>query len=129
MAGELLKDFLVREYRDELSEIVSYGCGVGWHGLTYTSDINRFHDQWESEIWDVVNELADDYGESALSFLSGANSVGEVTDLSDIKQLAVFVAVEHLAYVVTEFEPELLNEEEEEKEEDEEGDEKEEDEE
>mgnify|MGYP001367545069 FL=1 len=108
-----LMEHLVSEYRDELPDIARYGCGAGFHGLTYTRDINEFHDKFAAEIWEIVASLADDFGQSVLAFLAGANAVGGVDDLDDIKQLATFIAVEHLANYITECEPSLLDDEDE----------------
>lgn len=50
--------------RDELNDIATHGADTGWGGLTYYRDTDKLYERFGDELWSVLDEIADSFGES-----------------------------------------------------------------
>ena len=95
-----LKDW-VKEQIDEgcftYDDIVSHGCVAGWPYLTYYHDTNLLYDQYDGDIWDLVNEGADSCGKTAMEFIAGWSQQHMVSDAT-FKNNLVWFAVEEICH-------------------------------
>lgn len=88
------------EYRAGLLEDLSqHGCISGMvGGLIYYHETVRFHDDHESEIWDMLEEYRGEFGhETIMEFIATLNGAKNVGDLDQQKNLLAWFAFEETA--------------------------------
>lgn len=79
-----------------VEDIATHGCEGGIGGLIYYTETEAFHDRYQEEIWQLVNEFADDSGQSTLKYLS--NVLGDkVVSVKSLKNYLTWFAVEVVA--------------------------------
>lgn len=93
--------------RESASDIASYGADQGYPHITYYSDTTELYDKYESDIQDMLQELAEGLGESKLSLIQGFNRQDmlqgfyNTLELDDqAKCLLVWFACEELSHKV-----------------------------
>lgn len=52
-------------------DILDNGCVAGWPYLTYYHDTTKLYNEYEDDIWELVNEGADQHGKTAMQFIAG----------------------------------------------------------
>lgn len=80
--------------RDTMADIARYGANNGYSGITYTGEINALYARYESDIFDILTELADN-NDLPMSHLFAWDS------LIQFKQNSVWVAVEYICESLT----------------------------
>lgn len=84
----------------ELKEIITHGCVSGCaSGLIYYQETTAFHDKYEAEIWELINEYAEAEGQTTLEYISGFayNRNNPVYDITQLKNMLAWFAVEEVA--------------------------------
>ena len=82
---------------DQIIDAAQHGADAGWPGFTYYKDTVEFYDDNADDIWELVNEMADDYGEdhtlAMISKFGGAKNVGSD---ETFKNMMSWVALEEV---------------------------------
>jgi len=95
-------DWFVKNLSEYAKDLEYHGAVNGVPGLTYYSETNAVYDQFEEEIFDIVEEYAQDfYGFSGLRLVSNFKSVGSLTTF---KNQMVWLAIEFCAHAHNEME-------------------------
>ena len=90
-----IKDWLLKEEKEEVflvSDISNHGCSGGVCGIIYYSETVRFHDEHEEEIWDLLQEHADQEGLKLVDKLAQVSK--DAGSLTQLKNQLVWWAVE-----------------------------------
>jgi len=94
-----IEQWLLQGEKDDvftIEDVAAHGCEGGVGGLIYYKETEAFHDQHQEEIWQLVNEFAEDSGQSTLKYLS--NVLGDkVTSVTTLKNYLCWFAVEVVA--------------------------------
>ena len=89
--------------RDELDDISTYGAQNGYRGLTYYRDTEELYKTYESDIWGLLADDADNFGsKNLLELISTFNGAKNVDSLSQLTNLLVWYAAEKIAREVIE---------------------------
>jgi len=95
------KEWMAQHYEpEELLDIAHYGANTGWQGLTWTTELWDLYTQYKDEIWEVIAELADEYGVHPLQFLADLLK-DKVQDAGTFHDTIVWLAAEHYANTLT----------------------------
>lgn len=74
---------------------INHGCVSGCIGrLTYYTDTNKFFDDYEEEISDLVYDMAQNMGLSWLEFIASLNGGKDVGSMEQLKNLLAWFAFE-----------------------------------
>jgi len=99
MKKQTVKEWVEEQLKDEvflLEDIVNHGCSGGVSGLIYYNETTKFHDEYENEIWDMLEEDKNNFGHKhileTISSFNGAKNVGSLTQLKNL--LAWYVVEE-----------------------------------
>ena len=89
-----IKKYLKENYeQSELQEIAEGGLEGGVSGFIYYSETIEFYDENEDEIWELLEEDADQYGYKDInSFI--ASFKGDIQSLTQYKNILTWYAVE-----------------------------------
>lgn len=79
---------------DEMRDIAKYGCIGGVNGFIHSSELAAFYDQHEEEIEDILEDLDIEPNDLV--------SDPECWSMQELKERAVWVAVENYCYQKTE---------------------------
>ena len=102
-----IKEWLSKEEKEEvflIKDISKHGCSGGVSGIIYYNETERFHDEHEKEIWDLLYEYAEEEGlklidKIAQIFKQVKTDAGSLTQL---KNQLVWWAVEVRAHEICE---------------------------
>ena len=97
-----ITECLVEYEKQELgliSDIAQHGCKGGVSGLTYYAETESFHEHHQEEIWQLVQEQADEAGiQKGNMLLHISRDPGSLTQLvNDLVWWAVEVRAQELA--------------------------------
>lgn len=53
------------ENPEVLREVTKYGADAGWPGLSYDDDLQKWYDEYQDVIWDIMCQDAEEYGYSS----------------------------------------------------------------
>lgn len=88
-----------------IEEIVKHGCGGGIGGFIYYTETCAFHDEYESEIWDMLHDDAEDQGLTIMELLALFNDQQYVGSMNQFKNMLCWYAVESVAnHIINELE-------------------------
>jgi hypothetical protein len=91
--------------RELVSDIVTCGCNSGISGLIYWGELNDAYDECVDDLWEVMSEIASDFGhKGALSYI--AASKPDIGTDHELKGFIVWCAAEYLAQTVLDEMPE-----------------------
>jgi hypothetical protein len=92
-----IKKYLKENYeQSELQEIAEGGLEGGISGFIYYSETCSFYDENEEEIWELLEDDADQYGYKDInSFI--ATFKGDIQSLTQYKNILTWYAVERQA--------------------------------
>ena len=103
-ANETIRAFLLRGEKEErflISDIAQYGCSNGSISeLIYYEDTVEFYEKHEEEIWDDLNTVAEDLGETIPFMISNWNGCKNITDATTFKNALAWWACENTAYSI-----------------------------
>ena len=96
---EMIIDNADGDYETWLEDLASHGCQSGMvSGLIYYSETSKFHDEFEDEIWNLVDEMKDSMGsKNVLEFIGGLNGAEDVGSMDQLKNLLAWFAFEETA--------------------------------
>lgn len=99
-----IKDYILENYELEvIKDIATHGCSGGIGGLIYYTETVKFHDENEEEIWELLyNEGQGMSFSTTLAFIASLNGSQNVLDITRLKNLLVWYAVEHFARKIVE---------------------------
>ena len=104
MQTQTIKEFLLEGEKEEsflISDISKHGCSGGTISeLIYYDDTVKFHDNHQEEIWDELNNQADDYGYSVLEFIDLLNGGKAVSSMTTLKNLLSWWICEIVAHKI-----------------------------
>lgn len=80
--------------RDTMVDIARYGSNNGYSGITYTGEINALYARYESDIFDILTELADNNDLPMWQLFKWDSLV-------EFKQNSVWIAVEYICDCLT----------------------------
>lgn len=85
--------------KDSARDISRHGADAGWSGITYTSDAVKLFDKFGDEIWDILVQQAEDYGNANVAeMISGFARIDMASSLDSFKNLMVWAVVEKLSH-------------------------------
>ena len=101
MKKETIREFLLKGEKEErflISDVAEHGCSGGTISeLIYYNDTVKFHDKNELEIWDELNTMSEDFGNSPLELIASFNGGDQVYDLRTLKNLLSWWVCEVIA--------------------------------
>ena len=101
MKKETIREFLLKGEKEErflISDVAEHGGSGGTISeLIYYNDTVKFHDKNELEIWDELNTMSEDFGNSTLELIASFNGGDQVDDLRTLKNLLSWWVCEVIA--------------------------------
>jgi hypothetical protein len=98
---QTIREFLLKGEKEErflISDVATHGCGGGTISeLIYYDDTVKFHDKHEAEIWDELNTLAEDLGETIPFMISNFRGCKNISDAATFKNLLSWWVCESIA--------------------------------
>lgn len=80
---------------DEIREAGEHGADAGWPGFTYTSDCVEFYTANRTAIWELAQQMADDFGYKNVPELVASFIRSEMADSPDgFENLLAWFALE-----------------------------------
>lgn len=97
------QDTFEQWFQQNLSEyaedIANHGADGGFPHITYTNEIVEIFNKYEDEIWQMVNDSANEYGAKDIAdFIGSFNRIDMAESFDGFKNLLVWFACEDLAY-------------------------------
>lgn len=80
----------------QIIEAGRYGADAGWPGFTYTRDCAEFYQTNKTNIWNLLNETADDLGEPVLKMIAGFNRADMAYSDDGFENLLAWFALEEV---------------------------------
>jgi hypothetical protein len=101
---EMIIDNADGDYETWLKDLSQHGCVSGMcSGLIYYNETGKFHDEFENEIWKLVDEAKDSMGsKNILEFIGGLNGAENVGSMDQLKNLLAWFAFEEVARTLAE---------------------------
>tara|TARA_R100001132_G_scaffold18659_1_gene16444 strand:+ start:112 stop:447 length:336 start_codon:yes stop_codon:yes gene_type:complete len=96
-----IKDWILNQEQQDIfiiKDISKHGCSGGFGGLIYYNETVRFHDEHEEEIWDLLNEYAEEEGLKLVDKLAQVSK--DAGSLTQLKNQLVWWAVEVRAHEI-----------------------------
>lgn len=90
-----ITDWLQDQEKEEvllIKDVATHGCQGGVPGITYYNETAAFHDKHEEEIWDIINDTAEDSGETPMQVVARVAPLAGV--MISLKNYLVWFAVE-----------------------------------
>ena len=98
---ETIREFLLRGEKEErflISDVATHGCSGGTISeLIYYDDTVKFYDKHEAEIWDELNNTAEDLGETIPFMISNFRGCKNVNSAETFKNLLSWWVCEVIA--------------------------------
>ena len=98
---ETIREFLLRGEKEErflISDVATHGCSGGTISeLIYYDDTVKFYDKHEAEIWDELNNTAEDLGETIPFMISNFRGCKNVSSAETFKNLLSWWVCEVIA--------------------------------
>ena len=99
MTKETIRQWVEDRVKDEdihLEDVIEHGCVSGCvSSLIYYSDTVKFYDKFEDEIWDMLEEDTNQFGnDNILQTISQFNGAKNVGGLDQFKNLLAWYSVE-----------------------------------
>lgn len=95
------KEWFAENLADSAEDIANHGADGGFPHITYTADTVEIYDQYESDIYDMLNEDADSFGHDNVEQLISTFSRSDMLSWPEgRKNLLVWYACERLAHEI-----------------------------
>lgn len=94
---QTIREWIESNYeREEIEAIARHGCITGCAaGLIYYKDTVKFHDDFEDEIWDLLESERENQGyKSIIGMIADFNNLDEVGSMDQFKNMLTWYAVE-----------------------------------
>lgn len=88
-------------YKAVFEDLMRGGCTSGFVSeLIYYSDTVKFYNDYENDIWDLLDEKATEYGQNILGFIASLKGSNDVGSNDQFKNLLVWFAFEETAFEI-----------------------------
>ena len=98
---ETVAEFLLRGEKEErflISDVATHGCSGGTISeLIYYDDTVKFYNKHEAEIWDELNNTAENLGETIPFMISNFRGCKDIWSATTFKNLLAWWICEHIA--------------------------------
>ena len=89
--------------KDQMSDMVNHGVNCGYPGLTYYNQTAALYRKYHDDIWEMLNDDAENMGlKHPLELIATFSWAENVVDNMRFENLMVWYAAEKVAYEVTE---------------------------
>lgn len=96
--AKTFKSWMMANLKESLPDIANHGADSGFPGITYYSDTVALYDKFEDEIWEALNEDAEDLGNSnPIELIATFNGAKNVSDATTFKNLLTWYMAERIA--------------------------------
>lgn len=86
------------EAEETLRDVARGGADAGWPGFSYYRDTEKWYDEYEDVIWEMLEEDADGMGvKSPLELIATFGGAKDVHNDAQFKNLLVWYALERVA--------------------------------
>ena len=76
-----------------------HGADAGWPGFTYYKDTVEFYDKNHDDIWELLNQVADDMGEKGpIALIATFGRADSIVDDDTFKNLLSWFALEETGH-------------------------------
>lgn len=91
-----IKEYVLEEFsKEEMKDICFHGMVNGFGQLVYYHDTVNFHDTYEDEIWDMLEEDRISFGhKTIMNFIGSEMNTKDVGSMDQLKNLLCWWAVE-----------------------------------
>jgi|TARA_R110000751_G_scaffold77454_1_gene156207 hypothetical protein len=92
-----IKQWLGNGEKDEvflIKDIATHGCSGAVTGIIYYWETTKFHAEHEEEIWDLLDEYAQDAGEKLMDYIAAISIMKDVGSHAQFVNALVWWAVE-----------------------------------
>lgn len=89
--------------RQTLKDIAQHGADKGYAGLIYYHDTCKLYSRFNEEIWEMLGDDADNFGQSPLQLIASFNSANTVCSAVTFENLLTWYAAERTARQLTDF--------------------------
>jgi len=97
----VIREWVLKNFSlSEIEDIAVKGCVCGFNGITTYAETSEFHDEYEDEIWDMLNEDAQDQGITIMDLIAQFHGKKDVGSMFQFKNLLCWYAVERVAYEI-----------------------------
>ena len=92
------KEWFEENLSEEASDIAQHGADAGWPHITYTNDCVKLYNQYRVDIWEMLNEDAEDMGyKTPIELIATFNRIDMAVSDEGLKNLLVWYACERIA--------------------------------
>lgn len=91
------KKWLQADLSDYVQDIAEHGADAGYPKLTYYVDTCQLYDEHADDIWGMLNEDADNMGQTVLELIASFNSANSIINEATFKNLLTWYAAERCA--------------------------------
>ena len=97
------KEWMLNQFTlNELADLCNYGAQGGFSGLIYYSETTALYDQYQDDIWEMLEEDRVQYGyQSCSELIASFNGAKDVSSDYQYKNLLVWYATEKIAFNIT----------------------------
>ena len=81
-----------------IKQAAKHGANAGFSGFVSYNDTNEFYDENEELIWELLDELAVQFGQNIPEFIGNFNSADQITDMTTSKELLAWFALEETGH-------------------------------
>lgn len=92
---QTIKEWVKENYEpEEIKQVTEHGLVSGIGCLIYYKDTCAFHDKFESEIWDMLGNDAEEHGYTIIELIKHFNGQKDVGSMDQFKNMLCWYAVE-----------------------------------
>lgn len=101
MTTKTIKQYLLDNYElTEINDITNQGCSGGISGFIYYNETCAFHDEYEEQIWNMLDDNAQSEGITIMELIAELNGQKDVGSMTQLKNLLCWYAVERTAHEI-----------------------------
>ena len=98
MNNNSFKVWFLENLGEHAADIAQHGADTGWPHITYTNDCVKLYDQYQEDIWEMLNEDIEDMGyDNPIAFIATFKRVDMAFSNDGLKNLLVWYACERIA--------------------------------
>lgn len=92
-----IKEWVLKNYEEStIKDITNYGMIGGFNNLTTYDETVAFHDKYEEEIWDMLEQDAQNEGCSIMELIAQFNKQDTIGAMYQLKNNLAWYAVERV---------------------------------
>ncbi len=95
---ENFKEWFQENLSEEASDIDQHGADAGWPHITYTNDCVKLYNQYQEDIWEMLNEDVGAMGyKTPIALIATFKRIDMAFSDGGLKNLLVWYACERIA--------------------------------